>query len=64
LQRFNLKTLALEKTFSLPVDPEWGQTYAEEMHVVPGSPHSIVVELFASVDPPKMGLRCITIPAW
>jgi hypothetical protein len=55
LQRFNLKTLALEKTFSLPVDPEWGQTYAEEMHVVPGSPHSIVVELFASVDPAEDG---------
>jgi hypothetical protein len=55
LQRFNLKTLALEKTFNLPVDPEWGQTYVQEMHVVPGSPQSIVVELFADVDPAEDG---------
>lgn len=55
LQRINLKTLAIEKTFSLPVDPEWGQTYIHEMHVVPGSPQSIVVELFANVDPAEDG---------
>jgi len=55
LQRFNLSTLALEKTFNLPVDPEWGQTYVQEMHVVPGSPQSIVVELFANVDPAEDG---------
>ena len=55
LQRFNLKTLALERAFSLPVDPEWGQTYVQEMHVVPGSPQSIVVELFANVDPAQDG---------
>jgi len=23
LQRFNLKTMALEKSFALPADPEW-----------------------------------------
>ena len=51
LQRLNLKTLAIEKTFNLPVDSEWGQTYVQEMHVMPGSPQSIVVELFANVDP-------------
>lgn len=55
LQRFNLQTLALERTFNLPVDPEWGQTYVQEMHVVPGSPQSIVVELFANVDPAEDG---------
>jgi hypothetical protein len=55
LQRFNLKTLSLEKTFDLPVDSEWGQTYVQEMHVVPGSPKSIVVELFANVDPAEDG---------
>jgi len=55
LQRFNLKTLTVEKTFNLPVDPEWGQTYTQEMHVVPGSPQSIVVELFANVDPTEDG---------
>ena len=55
LQRFSLKTLALEKTFNLPVDPEWGQTYVQEMQVVPGSPQSIVVELFANVDPAEDG---------
>ena len=55
LQRINLKTLAIERTFSLPVDSEWGQTYVQEMHVVPGSPQSIVVELFANVDPAEDG---------
>jgi hypothetical protein len=55
LQRLNLKTLKIEKTFNLPVDSEWGQTYAHEMHVVPGSPQSIVVELFANVDPEEDG---------
>ncbi len=56
LQRFNLKTLTLEKTFNLPVDSMWGQTYVQEMHVVPGSPQSIVVELFANVDPAEDGM--------
>jgi hypothetical protein len=55
LQRINLKTLAVERTSSLPVDAEWGQTYAPEMHVVPGSPKSIVVELFDHVDPEEEG---------
>jgi hypothetical protein len=55
LQRLSLKTMAIEKTFSLPVDTAWGQTYAQEMHVVPGSPQSIVVELFANVDPAEDG---------
>jgi len=55
LQRINLQTLAIEATFNLPVDPEWGQTYVQEMHVVPGSPKSIVVELFANVDPAEDG---------
>jgi hypothetical protein len=55
LQRLNLKTLAIEKTFSLPVDSEWGQTFVQEMHVVPGSPKSIVVALFANVDPAEDG---------
>jgi hypothetical protein len=55
LQRFNVKTLALEKTFNLPLDPEWGQTYVQEMHVVPGSPKSIVTVLFANVDPEEDG---------
>jgi hypothetical protein len=49
LQRINLKTQAIEKTFALPVDPEWGQTYVQEMHVVPGTPTSIVVDLFAKI---------------
>lgn len=56
LQRFNLKTMILEKSFDLPVDSEWGQTYVQEMHVVPGTPQSIVVELFANVDPEEDGL--------
>ena len=48
LQRINLKTLAIERTFNLPVDSQWGQTYAQEMHVVPGSPKSIVLALFSN----------------
>jgi len=55
LQRINLKTYAIEKSFNLPVDSEWGQTYVQEMHVVPGTPTSIVVELFANVDPAEDG---------
>jgi len=55
LQRINLKTYSIEETFNLPVDPEWGQTYVQEMHEVPGSPTSIVVELFANVDPAEDG---------
>jgi hypothetical protein len=55
LQRFNLKTLALEKSFNLPVDSQWGQTYVHEIHVVPGSPQSIVVELLANVSPAEDG---------
>lgn len=55
LQRINLKTLAIEKTFNLPVDPTFGQTYVREMHVVPGLPQSIVAELFANVDAPEDG---------
>jgi hypothetical protein len=49
LQRFNVKTLVLEKTFNLPVDSD----YVQEMHVVPGSPKSIVLELFASDISPE-----------
>lgn len=48
LQRVNLKSLAVEKTFNLPIDTQLGQTYAQEMHVVPGSPKSIVLALFTS----------------
>jgi hypothetical protein len=55
LQRINLSTMAIERTFNLPVDPEFGQTYVQEMHVVPGSPQSIVVELFDIADPPEDG---------
>ena len=55
LQRFNLKTLALEKTFSLPVDPSFGQTYVQQMQVVPGTPKSIVVSVFANVSSPEDG---------
>jgi hypothetical protein len=55
LQRINLKTLAIERTFNLPVDSAFGQTYVHEMQVVPSSPQSIVVELFANVDPEEDG---------
>lgn len=56
LQRFNPKTMTLEKSFNLPVDPQWGQTYVTEMHVVPGSPQSIVVHLSATANSSPDGL--------
>ena len=65
LQRLNLKTLAIEKTFNLPVDSEWGETYVQEMHVMPGSPQSIVVELFAKCSTHSKTEPPSTItPAW
>ena len=45
IQRINLSTLAVERTFALPVDPEYGNLQVIDMHVVPGSPTEVVVSL-------------------
>ncbi|HXP11510.1 MAG TPA: choice-of-anchor D domain-containing protein, partial [Acidobacteriaceae bacterium] len=45
IQRINLATLAVERTFALPVDPEFGQLQVTDMHVVPGAPTEVVVSL-------------------
>jgi hypothetical protein len=45
IQRINLATLAVERTFALPVDPEFGSLQVMDMHVVPGSPTEVVVSL-------------------
>ncbi len=55
LQRINLKTLTVEKTFSLPVDPSFGATAVQDMQVVPGSPKSIVLALSRIASPSEDG---------
>jgi len=55
LQRISLKTLTIEKTFDLPVDPGFGVTSAQDMQVVPGSPKSIVVVLSRNASPSEDG---------
>jgi hypothetical protein len=57
IQRINLSTLAIERTFALPVDPEFGQLQVSDMHVVPGTPTEIAVSVQApQVDPSSMGV--------
>jgi hypothetical protein len=45
IQRINLATLAVERTFALPVDQNFGKLQVTDMHVVPGSPTEVVVSL-------------------
>ena len=45
IQRINLSTLAIERTFSMPTDASNNALVANEMHVVPGSPQSVVTTL-------------------
>jgi len=57
IQRINLATLAIERNFALPVDPMWGNLVVREMHVVPGSPQTVVAALIApDVDPDEDGM--------
>ncbi len=46
IQRINLTTLAVEKTFSLPVDSMWGSLQASQLAVVPGSSQTVVAVLY------------------
>jgi hypothetical protein len=58
IQRINLSTMAIERTFALPVDPNYGNNLqVADMHVVPGSPTEIVASLEApEVDPAANGV--------
>jgi hypothetical protein len=53
IQRINLSTMAIERTFALPVDPTYGNNLqVADMQVVPGSPTEIAVSLEAPVVSP------------
>ena len=57
IQRINLSTLAIERTFALPVDPQFGNLQVIDMHVVPGSPTEVVASLkVPTLDPPEDGV--------
>jgi hypothetical protein len=45
IQRINLGTLAIERTFALPTDEFNNRLVVNDMHVVPGSPQLIVASL-------------------
>lgn len=56
IQRINLTTLAVEKTFPLPVDPSFGLLTVTDMKVVPGSPQSVVTALSWVASPSEAGI--------
>ena len=56
IQRINLSSFALEKTFALPVDSTFGQLTVADMKVVPGSPQSVVAALFRVASPAEDGI--------
>jgi hypothetical protein len=60
LQRINLTTSQVERTFPLPPDPSFGPTTVHDMHVVPGSPQSVVVSLFRNASPGEAGAALFT----
>jgi hypothetical protein len=61
LQRINLTTSQVERTFPLPVDTLVNAaTTVDDMHVVPGSPQSVVVSLFRNASPGEAGAALFT----
>jgi hypothetical protein len=56
IQRINLSTLAVERTFALPVDTSFGLLTVADMKVVPGSPQSVVTALFLVGSPAEDGI--------
>ncbi|MCU1243719.1 MAG: hypothetical protein JWO71_4445 [Candidatus Acidoferrum typicum] len=56
IQRINLSTYAIEKTFPLPVDSSFGLLTVADMKVVPGSPQSVVAALFRVASPAEDGI--------
>jgi hypothetical protein len=56
LQRVNLATSQVERTFTLPIAPDFNlPTTVCDMHVVPGTSTSVVATLFAGQSPPEVG---------
>jgi hypothetical protein len=61
LQRVNLTTSLVERTFPLPIDTLVNAaTTVMDMHVVPGSPQSVVVSLSRNASPSEAGAALFT----
>jgi hypothetical protein len=61
LQRINLTTSQVDRTFPLPIDTLVNAaTTVNDMHVVPGSPQSVVVSLFRNASPGEAGAALFT----
>ena len=56
IQRINLSTDAIERTFSLPVDPSYGQTTVFDMHVPPSVSTEVVVSLLINASSSEDGM--------
>jgi hypothetical protein len=57
IQRINLATSSIEKIFNLPLDPMYGSLSVKDMHVVPGSPQTVVASLYLpDVSPSEDGM--------
>ena len=55
LQRINLATQQVDRTFALPIDSLAGATTIYDMHVVPGSALSVAVSLSRPASPAEAG---------
>jgi Abnormal spindle-like microcephaly-assoc'd, ASPM-SPD-2-Hydin len=60
LQRINLSTAQVERTFTLPVDRLSGPTTVNDMHGVPGAPKSVVASLSRPASPSEAGAALFT----
>ena len=61
LQRINLTTSQIERTFPLPIDDLTAKPATiSDMKVVPGSPQSVVVSLSRNASPPEAGIALYT----
>jgi hypothetical protein len=61
LQRINLSTSQIERTFPLPIDDLTAKPATiSDMKVVPGSPQSVVVSLSRNASPPEAGIALYT----
>lgn len=56
IERINLSTKAVERTFPLPADPSLGATTVSDMHVVPGQPTEVVASLATKGSPSEAGV--------
>jgi hypothetical protein len=56
IQRINLSTDAIEKTFLLPVDASFGNLTVFDMHIVPGNDTEVVASLMATSSPSEDGI--------